>query len=140
MARLRGLDDPASDAETLAAMAKAAGSRRELLPDVEEINSSLRASSDRDGAGEVDADYVDQELEQPEKRKSGRFIFRLMVLIFVLGVLVYVFAPQIVEYVPLAEPYLVQYVDWANGLRTQVNGYVGSAMEWVNGMIGSVTG
>ena len=138
MARLRGLDDPASDAETLAAMAKAAGSRRELLPDVEEINSSLRASADRDGEG--DGEYSEQELEVPEKRKGGRFIFRLMILILVLGILVYVLAPQIVEYVPQAEPYLIQYVDWANGLREQINGIVGNLVVQIKGLISSVTG
>ena len=138
MARLRGLDDPASDAETLAAMAKAAGSRRELLPDVEEINSSLRASADRDG--EIGEEYAEQELEVPEKRKSGRLIFRLMLLVLVIGILVYVFAPQIVEFVPQTEPYLISYVDWANGLREQINGLVGTVVDRVKGLISSVTG
>ncbi len=133
MARLRGQEDPASDAEALAAVAAAAGKRRELLPDIEEINSTLRSSEDRkDGPDEVEG----EETAAPRKSSGFRTGFLLVLIVFVAGLLLYSLAPQIVATVPQTEPYMIQYVDWANGLRETVNSAIDTAMSRINGLIG----
>lgn len=96
-----GLDVPA------AAMA-ADRPRHERLPDIEEINSSLR-----DDRGDATA--------TPGKtdRKAGGFWrgFWLIIMVAALAWAVYVFAPQIAARVPqLADP-LAAYTDWVNDLR-----------------------
>ena len=134
MARLRGADD--AEAEAAIAEVVATGSRKELLPDVEEINSSLRATEDR-------APAVDDGLEaEPEniapKSKGGRrFAFRLIVILALLALALYIFAPQIAQSVPQTQPYLAKYLEFVNGLRDQVDPLIASGVDWVKGMIGS---
>lgn len=84
--------------------------RRQMLPDIEEINSSLRASADR--AGEAAA------LDTPQHRAQRRSGFRLgflTVLGFaVLTTLLYAFAPRIGATVPALAPLLEGYVASVN--------------------------
>jgi hypothetical protein len=101
MARMRGEAAPAIGA----AVTTASGSRRELLPDIEEINSSLRSSAERaemasgpDGPAEV------------QNRRNFRYGFSLVVLIFAGLTLVYTQAPRITGAVPQTEPMLARYV------------------------------
>lgn len=91
-----------------AATAAAAASRRGLLPDVEEINQTLRATSeprviDRASSGPA---------TEPRPRETGSPFargFMLTVLLAVLLVAGYVLKPRIVETVPQAEPILDAY-------------------------------
>ncbi|MDJ0627929.1 MAG: zinc-ribbon domain-containing protein [Rhodobacter sp.] len=137
MARLRGLDD-AADAEPAAAVAPG-GPRRELLPDIDEINSTLRASEDREGGEGVDGAVA--EVAETKRRRGGfRLGFLLIVLLAVIGVAVYAFAPQIVAAVPQAEPYMAAYVEWANGLRGQIDAGLETSVAKFNELIGSFTG
>jgi len=138
MARLRGLDEQDADAAAAIAGATAATKpRRDLLPDVEEINSSLRASDDR---ATTEAVSDDAPAKDKPKRKGGRRAFLLVILIVAIGLAVYAFSPQIIAAVPQTEPYLVSYVDWANQTRAQIDVGLASAMSWAQGLIGSVTG
>jgi len=131
MARLRGLEETAEDAEIIAA-ATAESPRSELLPDVEEINSTLRAAEDRGDDAEI---ATPQPLvEQP--RRSGRTLSRLIILAAILAVIVYALAPRIAEYLPGAEPYLAAYVDWTNSVRAQINGLISMAAEKIRGLTG----
>ncbi|GGH35349.1 MJ0042 family finger-like domain-containing protein [Cribrihabitans marinus] len=100
MARMRG-EDPVAD-EALAE----AGSRRGLLPDIDEINSTLR----NEGETSVVAS-TDEEAEDRQKR-SGGFMrgFVLMILIGVILAVLYLNAAQISASVPQAEPMLNAYV------------------------------
>lgn len=117
--RLADLED-AEDAfvvEDLAATAAAAvSSRGELLPDIEEINSTLRATEDRSGA-EDDATDVDTVVGTGRRRSRTRLGFFLVLLLAVIAVLVYLYAPQIAEAVPQAIPVLERYVEAVNSLR-----------------------
>jgi len=89
-------------------------SRRELLPDIEEINSTLRATSDRGGeAASVDAP------ETLRRRRSGfRMGFSTSILIAALLLLVYVLAPTIAEKVPATASVMESYVGAIDGLRS----------------------
>ena len=138
MARLRGLDE--QDAEAEAAIAGAAATttpRRELLPDVEEINSSLRASDDR-ATSEVETENAAK--DSKSNRKGGRRAFTLVILIVAVGLALYAFAPQIIAAIPQTEPYLVSYVEWANQTRGQIDIWLQAAIAKVQGLIGSSAG
>jgi len=131
MKRLRGLEedapeDTASDAP-----------RRDLLPDIDEINSTLRAEQDRGGDDAGPAEKAD-----PEKtsRRGFRRGFFLIVLIAAAAALLYAFAPQIAKQVPAAAPYLDAYVDWANGARATVNGAVQTGIARITELVGGLTG
>jgi len=140
MARLRGGADDTLEEEIATAGVIAAGSRKELLPDVEEITSSLRPAEEHES---IDHD-AELGLETPEmvreKRSSGRWIFRLIILAVLIAVLVYVFAQKIIEFVPAAEPYLAQYVDAVNGVRAKVDPILQGAFDKVKTTLEGLTG
>ena len=130
MARLRGqeqFDDQSPDMEPVAAAAL--GSRRDLLPDIEEINSTLRSTSARTGAGAAD---VGPEIEAPthqRARRGFRVGFLTVLTIFiVLGVL-YVIAPRLAESVPALKDLLNSYVFMVDQLRVWLDNGLKSALK-----------
>ena len=117
MARLKG-ENPA-----LLAAAES-GSRRGLLPDIEEINSTLRANSDP--AGQAAAAPV---AEHPPRRKSGFSRgFAIVILLVLVLVLTYTNAPQIAEVLPQADPFLSTYVAWVDQARLWLDAKVSGLM------------
>jgi predicted Zn finger-like uncharacterized protein len=118
MARLRGQATPepkgpaataAAAAATVAAQPEQDQSRRDLLPDIDEINSTLRSG------GEA-TDAPAEGSEPPRKSGGFRLGFVLVVGLAVLAALAYAFAPQIGARVPqLADPlaaYVAQVDAW----------------------------
>lgn len=83
---------------------------RDLLPDIDEINSTLNLNQTPDPA-------------QLKASRSGfRFGFGLTLLICVAAILAYAFAPTLATAVPGAEGALLRYVDLANQLRDWIDG------------------
>ncbi len=123
MARLRGEPEPAAGS---AAVAAATGSRRDVLPDIDEINSTLRKDTERRKTATEAAASREAEPKSGGFRK-GFFAVLLLALILIL---VYVFAAQISEAVPALAPYLESYVLTVNDARiwldTQLRGLLGS--------------
>lgn len=80
--------------------------RRELLPDIEEINSTLRATSERgDEAAALDAP------ETLARRRSGfRMGFSTALLVSAALLALYVLAPTVAKTVPALEPAITSYV------------------------------
>lgn len=77
------------------------GNRRELLPDIEEINSSLRSDTERAESGELAAHNADQQIQQ---RRGFRRGFILVLLLIAILVAIYVQADALKAAVPaLAE-------------------------------------
>lgn len=101
MARMRGEEPGPSQigAET--------GTRRGLLPDIEEINSTLRNSADKGNAA-----GGDEALPAQPPRKQGGFRrgFLVMILFGVILALLYVNAPKISAAIPQADPMIGAYV------------------------------
>ncbi|MGX9356558.1 zinc-ribbon domain-containing protein [Roseobacteraceae bacterium S113] len=116
-----GAHDESSDTSSLAAAAAAETTRRGLLPDIEEINSTLRSDEDRSRPQETEAPHREA---PPSKRGGFRRGFVSIVVIAALGVAGYLFAPQISAQVPPAEPYLAQYVEQVDGARGWLDGQV----------------
>ena len=92
--------------------------RKDLLPDIDEINSSLKPARKRAEAGpEAIARH----------RKGFRAGFVLMILVCIALVLAYARAPAIARAVPSTETALLTYVDKANTLRDWIDGLFGGA-------------
>ncbi len=107
MARMRGidLDDepddyPDTDATDAAGTATA---RRDLFPDIEEINSTLDSRETPPERGEP----------APDTARRGGFGrgFLLVILLTLIAVAIYVFTPQITARLPAAEPALTAYAE-----------------------------
>ncbi|MEM9031709.1 MAG: hypothetical protein AAGB18_03610, partial [Pseudomonadota bacterium] len=115
--RLRGLDDVEADEREVAVENPA---RKALLPDVDEINSTLTANSDRSAPIPVEPG-IPQELAR--KRRGGfRLGFALVLLVTAALIAVYLYAPTLGARFPTFEPMLAAYVDWANGMRQSIDG------------------
>lgn len=124
MARLRG--EPVLDA-TMGATGQT--SRREMLPDIEEINSTLRSDDQNESGAAPDAEDAHT---GTAKRSGFRTGFLLIVLVFVAMVLLYVFATQLSAAVPQLEPILSSYVVWVDGLRSWLDQRVQSMAIWLD--------
>lgn len=110
MARIQGQDPRRLAAE-------ASGLKRGVLPDIEEINSTLRA-------GETPPPPAAPDMT-PRPRKSGFTRgFALVILLAVVMVMAYSNAPQIAEVVPQADPYLSSYVAWVDEMRLWLDAQV----------------
>lgn len=119
MARLRGNDtvevQAAGGSGTVSDTTSAAlGSRRDLLPDIDEINSTLRSGTARTGSGAID---IEPQIEAPtrqRKRRGFRTGFLTVLLIFIVLAAVYVLAPRLGEAVPALESPLKSYVSFVD--------------------------
>ncbi len=134
-----GIDAALSPTEKRAAMLKgeeiAAGkpsARRDLLPDVEEINSTLRPSEQQ----AEEAPVAEVPVVVAEKRGGFRSGFLAVMTLAILGMALYISAPHLGSAVPaLVEP-LDAYVSFIDGLRLQLDGLMKSATVAINGEAG----
>ena len=129
MARMRGEEPP--DMAEAAATAAAIGSRRDLLPDIEEINSTLRSSSDRaPGMSHDEATY-----EAPSYRREKRGFrrgFTIVMLLFLALIALYIFAPQLARAVPAMDPWLNSYVAKVDQWRMMLNEQLQGLLLWLD--------
>jgi len=132
MAKLRGQGEETAapeDAEPL----KKGSKRRDLLPDIEELNSTLTAEPEEPGSAEG-------EIVQEEKRRSGfRIGFSLTVLLFAAMALVYVYSPKITDAYPQSADYLAAYVDWVNGIRQGIDAILQRAVDKLTILISQIS-
>lgn len=106
-------------------------SRRALLPDIEEINSTLRPGTDhRDGE---DMPAIQ---EAAERRKGFGTGFLTVILLAVLLALAYVFAPQLAKMVPQASGALESYVAGVDAARL----WLDMALKQATGALQGLTG
>lgn len=126
MAKMRG--EP--DRLTQAAMATGPMySRRELLPDIEEINSTLRADTER----RADLHTGTNETTAAGKGGFGRGFLLVIVLVVVLTAC-YLYAPQIAQSVPALDGVLTAYVGWVDTLRIGLDGQVQRLLSWLDAL------
>ena len=107
------LDEPASGLDPrartelraivreLASMGKTIIISSHILPDIEEINSTLTAAGDRHGP-----ETVEEEEQAAESRRGFRFGFFTVFLTMAVLMAIYLFAPQIAAAVPAFSPAL----------------------------------
>jgi predicted Zn finger-like uncharacterized protein len=107
-------------------------SRREMLPDIEEINSSLRP-----GDVAVDDDGETFEIVQRPQRRSGfRSGFVMMLLVAIGIVALYVMAPRISEQFPAAKPGLDAYVAGVDSARGWLDATTRAVVTSLQGLAG----
>jgi hypothetical protein len=139
VASTRGMSD--DDRIAAAAAAAVAESRRGLLPDIEEINSSLRHTSDRRPARADDHDTprtsVDPRDVATEKPRGFSRGFSVTLLIAMLLLAVYIFAPALAEAVPALTPVVDSYVAAIDQLRLMLDAQVQNLSRWLADVAGS---
>jgi predicted Zn finger-like uncharacterized protein len=108
--------------------------RREMLPDIEEINSTLRP-------GDVALNDDGEAFEIARRPEPGRSSFRsgfvLMLVIAVIGLLAYIMAPQISARLPAAKPAMDGYVQAVDAGRTWLDGATRGLIASLRGAAGS---
>ncbi len=136
MARIRGIkadpdpDDPA-EAEYADPIETGQSNRRDLLPDIDEINSSLRSSSDRKAsapAGTVAA--------KAQARRGGGFRrgFSLSLIVAAGLIALYAYAPQVTARVPAVAPYVDAYVGHVDRGRVWLDGQAKTVLSQLDAM------
>lgn len=129
IAELEGAEDAFDTDEITAAVATAAAaSRREVFPDIEEINSTLRATGDR-REEEANATDVDTVGSTGRRRGKVRMGFFTVLILAAVAVGIYALAPQIAEAVPALAGPLEAYV-----------GVVNQGRFWLDDMARSLAG
>lgn len=139
------LEAPAKDASGLGAVAQRLArmkgaetarmvkpqTRADVFPEIEEINSTLRASSEkRSGAADATAATA-----SPQTQASGFGSgFVLMLVLAVLLVTVYVMAPKIAQQIPAASAALTGFVQAVDLARLQLDQLLQSAIAFLNGL------
>jgi len=123
MTRLRGLPEDEPEVED------GTGARRDLLPDIEEINSTLDASGD--DVGNLPPDVT------IGKRRGGGFRrgFLFMITLAALVVILYIMAPKLAEAVPALAPLLDGFISAVDKARMMLDGAAKSAIEAMQGTI-----
>lgn len=115
IARLKGIEPAPAKPAT----------RKELLPDIEEINSTLRTGTDRQPAETPAA------LPQPRERAGFRSGFSLMLLLAVVLTVLYVMAPRLAAQIPALDGPLAAYVGTVDQARVALD----TAMKAAVGML-----
>ena len=101
--------------------------RRDLLPDVEEINSTLRPS---------EASYSADDGQMVAAQREGRGFrsgFLVVMTVAIIGATIYLFAQQLSGMVPALAGPLEGYVSAVDGLRLALDGMMRSATVAING-------
>lgn len=130
---LPGEPDLASDADFAFAPEPRVAARRDLLPDIEEINSTLRANADR---AKDDDDEIDALPDLRPRRSGFRSGFILMMVLAVVLAMAYIMAPRIVAQIPGSAPALRAYVSAVDGGRL----WLDEVMKSASGSLRSLTG
>lgn len=118
-ARRRAELDAAPDAFDMSPAAAApavAQSARDLFPDIDEINSTLRDTGDRSG-DEADASDIDTLDTLPRRRRGTRIGFLLALAIAAGAAALYVNADRVASGAPALAPVMSGYVTAVNGAR-----------------------
>ncbi|SEW31971.1 MJ0042 family finger-like domain-containing protein [Aliiroseovarius sediminilitoris] len=103
---------------------------RNVLPDIEEINSTLDAPADE--SGEVVVDPADSAEVAAGGFRRG---FILVVVLACLLAILYIFAPTIGERFPAVQPALEQFVAFADKVRIGLEEIMRSAIGKMQGLI-----
>lgn len=107
---------------------------RDMLPDIEEINSTLDAPDD---AVEATIDLDPAATTAATSGNGFRRGFSLAILLAVILVCLYVLAPQIAEWFPQAQGVLEQYTAMGDSARLWLESAMQSAIEKMRGLMDS---
>ena len=129
IARMKGVEPEAAPTRPVRPQ-----TRREMLPEIEEINSSLRASSEK-RTGEAAA--VSDSMTAATGGGGFRSGFVLMLVMAIVLVAIYVMAPKIAQQIPGAAGMMEAYVTSVDHARLILDGLMRSAIGWLRGVTGA---
>ena len=113
--------------------------KRELLPDIEEINSTLSDSPDYDDEDLEDYMEMSPARNPKSRNRSGfRLGFGLMLLIAAALVGLYVYAPAFAKSVPATADFLEGYVSFVNGFRGWLDRSAQDLSDQITKLLGTV--
>lgn len=135
MAKMRGQSEAQAVRDLDADAHAAPATRRDLLPDIEEINSTLRKSSDRHPM-ETDAEI---EPAAPPSKSGFRRGFLWIIILAVTLICIYVYASQIAKMIPQLSGVLKSYVALVDQARMWLDGQVTSLMQWLDSKASGAT-
>ena len=130
---LPGEPDLSSEAEFTFDAEPRVAARRDLLPDIEEINSTLRANADR---AKDDEDLIDALPDLRPRRGGFRSGFVLTLVAAVILALAYIMAPRIIAQIPGTAPTMRAYVSAVDSGRLWLDGVMKSASGSLRGLTG----
>ena len=139
IARMRGVATEPAVVEALPEVAAVPRSRGQMFPAIEDINSTLRATGDRDkGADDAMSDTL------PDLRNKGRSGFRrgfvLLVVVAVALVALYVLAPLIAARVPALAAAASAYVAAVDAARVWLDANLRALVAMLRGLAGDQGG
>lgn len=104
------------------------GRSRDVFPDIEEINSTLRPSVEHDG-------LEPEAAMEPVLSGSGGFRqgFILMVTLGIVVLAVYLMAPRLAAQMPALAPVLQGFTDMVDGMRLALDGWMKQATSALQG-------
>ena len=127
-------EDPAQADDVTDAVSQFVSSNRDLLPDIEEINSTLTATPEQT-QNATDDDGVDL-ARLARRRKTGfRAGFGLMLILAVAATGTYVFAPALATQYPEAQGALAAYVTGTDAVRLWLDTWVTEGMQSLTQMM-----
>lgn len=103
------------------------GSRRDLLPDIDEINSTI-ASETMSDSHDLSARDGSKVAAQPNGSSFGRGV-RMAILLALVATAIYLFAPRIADTVPAMAGPLAAYVAAVDSLRAMLNDQVAGLLS-----------
>lgn len=107
--------------------------RRDLLPDIEEINSTLRANADAPRSN--DPGIQAAQAEEAGNRRGFRLGFGLSLAILGAAASVYAYSPAIIDQVPQLRAPLTSYVGTVNVLRDTIDSGMSSAAAHLHDLL-----
>lgn len=130
MRKLRGEDpDAAAAVAAASAVTDRPQSRSDMLPDVDEINQTLRASTER---RDVSGDQSHFDVEDEGNGGFGRgFIFTIV--LFAIAAALYLFAPQLGQSIPQLEGVMKGYVALIDQARAGLDALVAAVANMMSG-------
>lgn len=136
MARLRGATTPDEAPGQEDAPGMEPPSRRNFLPDIEELDPAV-ASGPRDEKADPSA-RDGSAAAAPDTGRPGGFRrgMRLAIVLAIIATAVYIFAPRIATLLPAASEPLSAYVEAVNDLRVALNERAGVLIEQLRGTTG----
>ena len=113
-------------------------SRKDLLPDIDSINSTLRSQSERTGEEEP-VETPDKAAKRAKRKRGFRMGFGLALVIAACGYFAYDYAPMISDRVPEASPYLSAYINWVDQMRALLDQTVRDGTQWLQSLVEKVS-
>lgn len=111
--------------------------RKDLLPDIEDINSSLRAGP-LDSADPTQMMTPEQAQEHRSHGRGFRLGFSVVLISATAALLVYAYAPALAQRFPEFQPELTAYVAAMNELRGTVNTWLDAAIARAMALLGEL--